>query len=801
MDALLQDLRFALRNLRRTLGFLIAAVLTIALGIGATTAVGTAVDRIVLRPLPFPDSERTVVMCETSPRTADFCVASPPNVADWAQMIPALESAGVARTESAVVEESGRSVGVPGGIASAGFFRALAARAAYGRLLEDADLHPSRNHVVVVSHAFWREHLGARPDAAGQSITIDGRAFQVVGVLAPDVYLPPSVEGAQVWKPLTAGIDNPDQRNWRGFLALGRLTSGATLDQFRAQVEVARARLAQTHPDTNASWGVRTLRLRDYVVGSLASTLWLFLGAVGLVLLVACANVASLLLVRAASRGPEFAVRVSLGAGRFRLIRQLLTESLVIASAGGALGLWLGALLTRALVRFAPSGIPRVDEVQLDGPTTLLAIGVTAVTAVVFGLAPARTSVMDAPTVEDLKSGRQTAGRQSRAHSALLVVELTFSVMLLLSAGGLTRSFASLAAWTPGFDPSGVTVSFLNVPSVPGVTTRSAVARLEDARASIALMPGVLGAGLTSGGAPLFGGVETGGVVIDGRPPAPADELPAANWFDVDPNYFATLNRPIRNGRAFGAGDVEGAPPVAIVNESFVARVLGGGEAIGRHVTVQNHPADIVGVIADVPPLEPGRRTPAEIFWPIRQYPRGGAYLVIRTDPHAAGFERSARARLAEVDPALRTGTFSTLAARFDTTLVSPRFNMLLIATFALLASILAVIGMYGVIAYAVSRRTREIGLRIALGATPRGLVSGIVKRVLVLTTIGIAAGVGLTLITERVISSLVTGVTLTDPIVLVTTVVGFLAVTTGAGYLPARRASRVNPLTALRMD
>ncbi len=798
MDALVQDLRFTLRNLRRTPGFLIAAVLTIALGIGATTAVFTAVDRIVLRPLPFPDSERTVVLCEMSQRTADFCVASPPNVVDWAQMVPALESAGVARSESALVEEGGRSIGVPGGIASAGFFRVIAARAAYGRLLQDADLNPSRNNVVVVSDAFWREHLGARPDPAGQSITLDGRPFQIVGVLAPNMYLPSALEGAQVWKPLTAGIDNPDQRSWRGFLALGRLTPGVTLDQFKAQLEVARARLAQTYPDTNATWGVRTLSLREHTVGSLAPRLWLFLGAVALVLLVACANVASLLLVRAASRGPEFAVRVSLGAGRLRLIRQLLTESLVIASAGGALGLWLSALLTKTLVRLAPPGIPRLDEVQLDVPTAFVAIGVTAVTAVVFGLAPARASVIDAPRVEDLKSGRQTAGRESRAHSALLVVELTFSVMLLLLAGALTRSFASLAAWTPGFDPSGVTVSFLTVPSAPGVTTTSAVARLEEARAAVAAMPGVVGAGLTSGGSPLFGGVETGTVTIDDRPPLPADELPATNWFDVDSNYFATLNRSIRNGRGFGAGDVEGAPPVAIVNESFVARVLSGGEAIGRRVTVQQHPADIVGVIADVPPLEAGRPTPAEIFWPIRQYPRLGAYLVMRTDPHVATLERAAKARLVEIDPTLRTGTFSTLNAKFATTLVSPRFNMLLIATFALVASILGVIGVYGVIAYTVSRRTREIGLRIALGATPRGLVSGIVKRVVILTAIGIATGVGLTLVTERLISSLIAGVTLTDPIVLVTTIAGFLAVTTGAGYIPARRASRVDPLTAL---
>ena len=399
------------------------------------------------------------------------------------------------------------------------------------------------------------------------------------------------------------------------------------------------------------------------------------------------------------------------------------------------------------------------------------------------------------------KSGRHTAGRQSRAHSALLVAELTFSVMLLLSAGALARLFASLAAWTPGFDPSGVTVSFLSVPSVPGVTIRSAVARLEEARASVAAMPGILGTGLTSGGSPLFGGVETGAVTIDGRPPAPADQLPATNWFDVDPNYFATLNRSIRNGRAFVAGDVEGAPPVAIVNESFVARVLGGGEAIGRRVTVQNHPADIVGVIADVPPLEPGHQTPAEIFWPIRQYPRLGAYLVMRTDPRAAGPERAVKARLTEIDPTLRTGPFSTLDARFDSTLVSPRFNMLLIATFALVASILAVIGVYGVIVYTVSRRTREIGLRIALGATSRGLVFGIVKRVVILAAIGIAAGVGLTLIIERLISSLIAGVTLTDPFVVVTTIAGFLAVATAAGYFPARRASRVDPLTALRMD
>jgi len=388
--------------------------------------------------------------------------------------------------------------------------------------------------------------------------------------------------------------------------------------------------------------------------------------------------------------------------------------------------------------------------------------------------------------------------RPTSIHS--VVTELALSVMLLLGAGVLTRSFAQLVSWDPGFDRSGVSVSWLLVPPTRDVSARSAVTRLDQARDAVAAAPGVKAAGLTSAG-PLFGGVETGAVAIAGQPPLPPDQMPTTNWHDVDPRYFAALGRPIVKGRALGDADVEGAPAVAIVNESFAARILAGVDPIGQRVTVQDHSAEIVGVVSDVRPIRPDRAVPAEIFWPIRQYPRLGAYLVIRTDAGMAGIERAVKARLGEADAAMRVGSFSTLDNRFETELVSPRFNMLLISTFALVAGLLAAIGVYGVVAYSVGRRTREIGVRIALGATPRGLVRGIVTRVALMAATGIALGLGLAVVFGRALSELAAGVTLTDPLVLSTTLAGFLIVTALAGYIPARRASRIDPLLALRSE
>jgi len=799
METLIQDIRFGLRTLFRAPAFSAAIVVTIALGIGATTAIFTVVDRVVLRPLPFPESERTVMLCETNPKVADFCVASPSNVADWARSVPALQSAGVARSESFLAEADGRSFGVSGGIATGGFFTTLGIRPAIGRLFDDRDLDRSANQVIIVSQAFWRQHLNGDPGAVGRTMMFDGRPFRIVGVLPADVYIP-TFDYVEAWKPITAGIDDPDNRNWRGFMAIGRVKPGISTQTLNAQLEVVRANLAAAYPDSNAAWGVRTVSMREQIVGSVSATLWLFLGAVGLVLLIACANVGSLLLVRASTRAPEFAMRASLGAGRWRLVRQVLTESLVIAAAGGAAGLLAATFTTRLLVRLAPGNIPRLDEVAVDGRVALFTLALAAGAAMLFGLVPARQAGR-ASLTETLKATRHTDRGGARLRSAFVVVELALALVLLIGAGLLTRAFGRLLAWDPGFDRSGVTVSWMLAPSGTYKTGQAAVEVLERAREQVAAVPGVVAVGLGSAG-PLFGGgPETGALTIDGAPPASADRAPVVQWYDADANYFSALGRRIVRGRDFATGDVAGAPPVAVVNEAFATRFFPGETAIGRRVTVQDHPADIVGVVSDVRPARPDRSTPPEIFWPIRQYPRLAAYLVMRIAPDVTSVEPLVAARVAAVDPNIQITPFAPLDRVFTKTLVSPRFNLVLMGAFALTAILLAAVGVYGVIAQTVTSRTREIGLRIALGATPRRLVADIVGRSVVLALIGMGIGLAVSLAVGRLLASVLYGVPYTDAVTLVSTVAVFLVVTIVAGYLPARRASRVDPLTALRAE
>lgn len=798
MPTLWQDLRFAVRTFTKSPGLSAAVVITIALGVGATTAMWTVVDRVVLRPLPFADSERAVMLCETSPRTASSCVASPANVADWAEAVPALDAVGVARNEPFVATLGGKQVGVRGGLATSGFFKAIHLSAAMGRVIEPADLDAGRNNVVVISDKLWREQLGANPKVVGTSIIMDGRTTEVVGVLSPNPYIP-TYDFVDAWKPITAGIDDSGNRAWRGFMAIGHLAPGATMASLGAELDVARARLERAYPVTNTGWGIRTVPVREYVVGPAGRTLWLFLGAVAFVMLIACANVANLLLVRASTRTPEFAVRASLGASQSRVLRQMLTESLVIAAAGGAAGLLLASFITRTLISLAPRDLPRLGEVSIDGRVALFTIALTTVAAIIFGFAPARQASRTR-LAGALGSSRHT-GAGTRARSALVVGELALALVLLVGAGLLARAFGRLSSWEPGFDRAGVTVSFALVPQSTYKTGQDAVATLEHVREEVSSVPGVISVGLGSAG-PLFGGgPETGVLSIVGRPRPSVDSAPAVNWFDADAQYFDALGRRIVRGRGIQAADTIGAGDIAVVNETFSAKFFPAGDAIGQRVTVQEHAADIVGVVSDVRPFQPDEAAAPEIFWPIHQYPRFAAYLVMRLSPGVSGIEDAVKARAARINPGIQVTPFVPIDRIVTRTLVSPRFNMTLIGLFALVAVALAAVGVYGVIASTVTSRTRELGLRIALGATPSQLVSGVLRQAIAMAGLGLAAGVVSALLLGQLLTSLLHGVPVTDALTLAVTVGAFLAVTAVASYIPARRASTVDPLTALRSD
>ena len=799
LETLTQDVRFAVRTLAKTPGFTAAVVATIALGVGATTAIFTVVNGIVLRPLPFPGSDRAIMICETNPSMGSWCGASPPNLADMARASSTLEAAGLARSEPFIAQIGGAPVGANGGITTPGFFRVLGMTPALGRLFEDRDLNRGANHVVVASDAFWRQHLGADPAAVGRAITIDGAAFTLIGVLPPDVFIP-VLDDTELWEPLTASSENVDERSWRGFVPLGRIKAGQTLTSVATELRTLHAQLAQAYPDANRDWGVRVVGLRSRLVGSVSQTLWIFLGAVGFVLLIACANVASLLLVRATGRAPEFAVRASLGAGQRRLVRQLLTESLVVSFAGGALGLALAVWATRAFVSLAPATIPRLDEVGLDGRVALFAFLLSTATAVFFGFAPARRASRT-DLSGTLKGLRQTDPGDARLRAAFVVVQLALALVLLVGAGLLTRSFGSLLNWQPGFERSGVITSFLLPPGHVYQTRDQMQSVMNRVRDAVATVPGVAQAGLTSGG-PLFGGGDgTSGLLVEGRPPGDPQTRLQVEFYDMDPHYFETLGVRIVRGRNINAGDTFGAAPVAVVNEALARSGFPGEDPIGRRVTVADHPAEIVGIVADTRPYRPDQATPPQVYWPIAQYPRGAAELVMRAPTSLEGFEKTVRARVAEIDPEIQLGSFYTLDAAFERRLVSPRFNMLLVGAFALVAVLLAAIGVYGVVAYSVASRTREIGVRVALGAAPRRIVRQVVRGGMALAAVGLAIGLAGAVAVGRLITTLLYGMPPTDPLTLVGAVGLFVLVVLVACWVPARRAARVDPVVALRTE
>lgn len=581
MQSLLLDLRFAVRTLRKAPSFTAAVIVTMALGIGATTSMFTVVNSIVLRPLPFPDSDRVVSLCETSPPVRDWCVASPSNVADWADASPTLESAGVARTESFIAQSEGESTGVYGGIASPGFFRVLRIRPALGRLLEDRDMSRGANTVAIVSHAFWRRTLGGASTAIGRNIALDGRAFTVIGVLPADAYIP-EFGTVDVWKPLTASIDDVDNRNWRGFTALGRLAPGATLSSLGAELDVIRGRLAAAYPESNRGWGIRVVDLREQTVGPTRPTLWIFLGATAFVLLIAS---------------------------------------------------WT----TSAFVGMAPSGIPRLDEVTIDGRVALFTVLLSVATAALFGLAPARqASKMD--LVMTLKGRRHGGPRETRLRSSLVVVEMALALVLLVGAGLLTRTFGRLLQWDPGFARDGLVTSWMLAPSSGYPTGAAAVRVLELARDAVATVPGLQSVALGSAG-PLFGGVETDALSIEGRTDVDPSEAPPVNWFDVSPEYFDALGISIVKGRGITPADVSGAPNVAVINQTLAKRFFPGMDPVGQRVTVTQHASEIVGVVADVTPYRPDRPTAPEIYWPIRQL-RSRADRQSDTRRHASHLRR-----------------------------------------------------------------------------------------------------------------------------------------------------------------
>ncbi|HEX9630995.1 MAG TPA: ABC transporter permease [Gemmatimonadales bacterium] len=792
MDALLHDLRLTVRQLSRQRGYTVAAILTLGLALGATTAVFSVVSGVLLRPLPFPDASELVTICERHPSVEGFCIASPPDVEDWRAASATLAAVGIARDWPVRITESDKVESVYGGLVTHGVFAALGIQPALGRVMGPDDHGPS-HRVAVLSDALWRTRFGAEPAVVGRAVSLDGEPVTIIGVLAPATEIP-DLEDVQIWMSLPFDPGDEENRGWRGFGTVARLAPGATREAAAAELATIAGRLGATYPETNAGWQVEVVGLQDSLVGGVRRRLLVFLGAVGLVLLLGCVNLANLMLARVSGREQELAIRAAIGAGRGRLARLLLLESVLVSGAGAVLGVLLASWGVDLFRSVAPPGIPRLDEIVVDWRVLLFALGLAAVTALLIGGMPALRGAR-ADLAAQLHASRVARGG---GRGLLVAAETAIAVMLLAGAALLGRTFARLTAWDPGFAPDRVLVAWTGVSSGTYRDVTAVRALYAQALDAVRSLPGVASASLTSGG-PAFGGEEPGMARAGG----PESDSTVVLWRNVGPEYFATLGVPLRSGRDITVADRAGTTPVAIVNEAAARRLWPGRSPIGERLVMPEMGLEfsVIGLVADIPALRPDAPPRPEVFWPFFQLPRWGGYIVVRAEGGAPGLAAAVRDRLREVSPELEPAQVSALDEVLGRRLVSPRFNVLLLGSFAGVALLLAAVGITGLVAYRVTHRVREIGIRLALGATDARVVSRFVweggRLVLLGVAIGTLGALGLT----RLLGSMLAGTSPTDPATFAAVVLGMLGVGLAAAWLPARRASRVDPLTALRAE
>ncbi len=801
----LADLPYAFRRLRKNPGFTAVALLTLALGIGPNVAIFSVVDGVLLRPLPLPESDRLVSLCTVSEGISQFCIASRADLRDWDRMSDSFQAMGIHRGDPFSMEFSGKRSSLRGGMATGGLFAALGVDPLIGRTIEPDDRAPGAAKVAVLSYGFWQSRYAGETGALGQTLTADGENYTIVGVM-PEGFEVPRERNVRFWIPLPTTPDYEDNRQWRGMLAFGRLADGVSLSRARSEMDSIAKSLEEAYPESNSGVGVEVEPVLDRIVGSARPALLLFLGAVGLVLLIGCVNLATLMLARTARRERELAVRAALGAGRMRVARLMLFEGLLLSSTGGLLGLLLAHWLLKAFLAMAPSGIPRLEQVAIDWRSLLFAAAASLVSCLIFGLLPSlrvwRLDISKALVSEQRGSSSRLGGLFGM-RSLLVSAEVAMALMLLVGAGLLVRSFLALQNWDPGFSKERLLTIWTLAPSEEYETREQVVSLFRQVVEEVDSIAEIDAAGIASSA--LFEGREPMRYLPEGRTPAASGESHLALSHNVDPGLLPALGVPLLRGRGIQPQDGPSSPSVVLVNEALAQRWWPGGEAVGKTLRLtENEGAtvEIVGIVADVPHLIPGEEVQPTIYFPFAQYTRWGAFLVMRTDADPASMGEVVRSRLDQAVPSLlvssRTATFRD---RLNSHLKRPRFNASLAGAFAFAAMVLAAVGVYGVISDSVARRIREIGIRVALGARPVRVVRLVVRQGMAPTLVGLAVGAAAAAGLSGSIASLVPGVRTWDPATFVLTGLLLGLVALAACWLPARRASRIDPVEALRRD
>ena len=799
MSGLWRDVRFAARMLTKTRGVTFVAIITLALGIGANTAVYSVINAILVRPLPYPDAERLVMVFQDLRARGGPATewTGPANQTDWKTAADVFSGVTTVRAWAATLAVGDTPDALTGEQTTSEYFDVLGVTPALGRAFRPSDDVQGARRVVILSHALWTSRFGADPTAVGRVVTISGEPHEIVGVM-PASFRAAYVTNAALWRPLRWPTVNAP-RNVAVGHTIARLQAGVTLDQAHARLDALAARLRLQHPGTDAGVGINPVPLQDQQVGGVRLGLFVLLGAVGFVLLIACVNIANLLLARASSRARELAVRRALGAERWRIVRQLLTESLLLAAGGGAAGLLTAEWGVSALKAIAPAGTPRIEEVSIDARVLIFAAVLALITGVLFGAVPAWHASRERLTPALNQGGRgRTGDSGARARRWLIVAELALALVLLVGAGLLVRTFAALARADLGFNPDHVLTGFVLPPSSVYRTDAQRRAFYDRLLERAAAIPGVKEASLSSI-TPLGGDNDTN-VTIEGRPkPRTAADATTVWYREVSAGYFSTVGIPLRHGRLFAAGD---ADPVVVINDAMARHYWPSDDPVGHRIAFgDDRFFTIVGVVGDVQMRGPRGERRDEAYVPYWQQPDPGTNVVLKTAVEPAALIEPLKRAVTATDPATAVSAAEPLAVTVAQSNGPARFYATLVAGFAALALVLAAVGVFGVMSYTVSQRTAEIGVRVALGADERQIFRLVVGESLTLAAIGAVLGAAGALAVARVLRRLLFGVGTGDPATFAATAALLVTVAFLASYMPARRAMRVDPMSALRAD
>src|SRR5687767_492440 len=803
MDDLFKDVRYALRSLLRRPAFTAIAVITLALGIGANTAIFSVVQGVLLQPLPYPESERLVSLRQsnvtTSPAQPDAQIA-PGNFLEWQRQNTSFSSLAAYRTVSYNLTGDGNPERLLAGRVSVGLFKLLGVQPVWGRDFVTEEDQPGREKVVVISEGLWRRRFGGDGNVLGKSLKLDGEDYAIVGVMPGDFRLPDQRE-RELWTPIAFKDNERTLHHARYIDAIARLKPDVSSDQANAEMTAIAARLAQEHPEANTGWTIKVTPLLDFVVGDVKKVLWVIFGAVALLLLIACANVANLLLARATTRQKEMAVRAALGAGRARVVRQLATESLLLALLGAAAAWPFASWGLQALLAAAPTDLPRLASVSIDNRALLFTLVVALLTAFLFGLAPA-LQVLKFDSDPALKDQRSRSVRQHRIGNLLIATEVALALMLLIGGGLLLRTVWRLNHIDPGFDEQNALAVTLQLPQKKYADPQQIARFSEQLVQQVATLPGVEATGVARI-LPIVHDLPTG-FYFEGYARPKDNDLPQTNYSAVSPGYFKAMGIPLLAGRAFTERDTQEALPVAIVSQTLARRYFPNGDAIGERINVNTGPEsyrEIVGIVGDVKQNGLTKDTRPHTYEPFAQAPNQFMTLIVRSSTDPASLVPAIRGKVLALDSELPLQRTITLDRVIANSIRQQRFTSIVLSVFAGVALLLAAAGLYGVISYSVAQRTHELGIRVALGAQVKDVMQLVLRQGMTFVIAGEVVGIIGALALTRLLGGLLFGVTPTDAATFIGVTAGLTFVALLACYIPARRATKVDPLVALRYE